>query len=704
MQLVLLACALAGAGEGYLRLTFRLLRADFRLGWVERAILGLYASLGVLYIIASLPFPLFYGATVAAVIVLGWLLLLWTELARSGREGLKGLTFPLASLLHEIRRHWLVASILGFSTLFLLGFEVVVMGGVTAPNTYDGSIQVDFLVLLLSRHTVPTTLAPFAPDAGVVYPQGTSVALATSVLIFGWPKIMSPAFLSPLFTALSVPAAYGLGTRLYPSSPTGAREFGLLLALVFALLATWPRLLVAGSYDFLFALPLFLVLLGWLFWLVVSPHIEWKVVVVLALGSGIVASLSAVAAEFFLFVFLVLALFHQPRTLRGLLTTLAQTASTAAVTFAFVARSLWQWGAWWAYPDHVLTETGSGPMVIVVPPPFSPPSAFVGLVDPFLVRPIDVWFSPFPIVKIELILLLAAGLVFPVLMFLRVPRIVTTTLPKPQFAQLMLVAATGVAMIFLIVVVAPSISFLRTFASASRAWEVSILLFMIYTMISVGPLHLAWKRVGDSGLAPGIGDSIQQFHRRFRRSKAPHQKFPSILSLLATLVLVIPLGTGAAVSVITAPSYAESITNQLSNVSQADLSMLQWLGTHLPTCSGVMVAPGSFGQFLPAYSDARLVYPMDPEPTNFSYHRAVAELTAGYLNRTTFADLRALQVTEVLVTGRSNVLWMPFQLHPLATSSAFRLIYALGDGYLFEYTTDAASLSCFPSSSTGTVV
>ena len=692
VQLVLLAGALAGAGVGYLRFGLRILRTNLSLGWVEQSLIGLYVPLGILYVLASLPLPLFSLATVLGVLAIGWALLIGTELRRGH---IASRISGLAQTLRPWGRGWIAAVVIGTSTLGLLAFEVVVMGGVAAPNTFDGSIQVDFVVLLLQHHTDPWTLAPFAPNAGVVYPQGTAVTLASATLLLGWPVVMSPAFLSPLFAALSVPAGYVLGIRLVGNQSKMAFRFGLILAAVFATLSTWPRFLVGGSYDFLFSVPLLFVLVGGALVLSRSPRVQWQKVALYAVGAGVLGSFSLVSLQFLLCFLVVLVIARHSGSLRSFVSGLGRAATVAAVSLAFLSRSIMGWIVWWSYPGHTLTEVGNGPEWTPPVQPSNPIGSLTGLVDPFLFRPVDVWLSPFPLLKAELALLLVAGLIaISTLLMMRhsknywaIPRELGETLLFAIFACLLLIG-------FLVMV--PGVLAGKASASVpSNGNELSIILFILYTVITAIPLLWASRALASHGSAER-SPTTRPPHLAGSRPRARGSGDPVRLphSFLTLLILVVPIVSGGVMTVSQAPQYLGDITGPLGNVTPADYSALEWMGTHLPGCSGVLVAPGSAGQFLPVYSSARLVFPVDPIPLNLSYHRVVEDLTAGFVNATTVSDMRSLQLTEVFVSGRSNLHWMPFQTTPLESSSDFVLIYTEGDAYVFEFVPGVIAMGC----------
>lgn len=693
-ELLLLALLLTGAGEGYLQTAFRLLHVSFRLRWVEHSIVGFYSGWGLLYVFAVVPIPLFSWATLLTLLSLG-LLLLALENLRDGNHRARLLEFY-----GHVRRARLAVLVLMASTVGLLAFEVCVVGGLPAPNTWDGSVQTEFVVLLLREHTAPWTLAPFAP-MGVVYPQATAVSLAVGVLLFGWQTGLTPIYLPPLFMSMTVPAGYALGRRLLQRGTTASgQRFGLLCAASFAVLVTWPRFLVVGSYDFLLALPLLLVLLsgalsvplrGW----------TWKGTILFALGGGALGAYSLVALQFLLAILLVSLLIQHARSWAQLLAGLARVCLITLISLTFLARSLLGYVLWLGYPDHVMTVVGNGgPWLPTHHARGSDLGILIGYTDPFLFRSSDVWLSPFPVLRGVLAILLAIGLFLLLNSWFDWHPAAGVLVPRELVQSLGLSMFTGLLMLGISSAFPGYLSAAPFQLVPSNADEISILLFMFYSMVALLPIRWAVEFLCAS--TGSHRDSmraidLQATSSHWRTRKPIARMSSSLVTILAAITLTVPFALGVSVTVGQAPAYLGELGRDLGNVSVGDYAALAWLGKHLPTCSGVLVAPGSAGQFLPAYSDARLIFPMNPAPANLSYYRAVDALTSGFMNVTTRADLSALKVTEVMVTGRSNTLWMPFQPGPLSASSQFELVYQNQDAYVFLFVWEASALGCAPS-------
>ncbi len=682
LQLLLFLALMLPLGLTLLELGQRLLGLRVPLLAAEQLLLGFYLAGGFLYGVASLPVGLLTLPFLVTALLAGFGGLILLPQTRSWAHRLTP-TDPVGSL-----PPWGTALLLFGAFLFLLTFEVLVVRVAPLPNTFDGSVQATFVTLLLRHGHTAFTLQPFA-NFGVVYPQGTATWFATGSLLWGWSPALDPVNLPPLFLALSAPAAYAWGRRLQGVGEARGQRAGLAFAASFALLATWPRLLVAGSYDFVAAVPLFLVLLGLLEPLLAGGTPPWGGVVAYGGMLAILASLSVVAAELMVPMILALALLKNASTRQHWASWVLATLLAGAIALCGVIPSLVGLALWHSFPNHVLTATG-GMFVPSTSGPANPLGVFTGLADPFLFRPQDVWLSPFPLLKGELALLLAGGLVLVGLRLLR---------PHPPVADFLhrrtarhLAGAAGVSLGALGVVTfsEPSSSPLSLLSGFSSSAELSILLFLVYTGIATVPLlgALEWCAQA-SGTCPERSPPA-------RPRRVPLRGTPRAATLLLGAVLVAGcLGSGLVVTAASAPPYLGAITHDLANVTQGDLAALQW-ATDLPSCSRVFVAPGSAGEYLPVYATVQVVYPMDPAPLNGSYQRADANLTQGVVALPVLTDLRDLGVTELFVTGQSNVLYPAIPPGPLQGSPAFRLLYHAQDAYIFEFLTGVEDSGCLP--------
>jgi hypothetical protein len=685
--LVLLFLLPLPLGAALLRLGENLVGRKFRLSVVERALLAFYVTGGALFVLASVPVPWYGLETVLALFgagIVAYALLCLRDRGAGLRPAIRFVASPLGVGL-------------GLGTLALVALELGAVSNVPLPNAYDGSMNTIWVDLILSGHTAPWTLAPYA-NWGITYPLSTAVWMTLPPMLFAWPAAQSPLLLPPLFLSLGVPSAYCWGTRLGVPGSREPRMLGPLFAAYFAVLASWPRLFVGGSYDFGFALPLLFLLLAWLRPIVDGALRSYREFALLGVAVGCLTALNAAAAQFFVLALIAYAVTFRVRSLPDLRRWTIGIGIVVAVSLAFVIRTLVAFAAWYGYPGHVLQETGSPPYVA---PPIGysfGPRLVMGELDPFL--PWKAKLSPIPGIALELQLLLGVGVILLVLIYLVRSSRVRALVP-PRFAgavtagTLVALFATSLAVALLV----PG-SPLVTLEWVTSLDELSTILFVFLGLIALLPIASALLlldayRSAQASKSLSPSNSTKHGPARPFRLDAP---YPPTRTTVVALVLVVavPFATGAYATVADAPSYILSKTLSTGNATQQDLSALTWAGANLPSCARVLVAPASAAQFLPEYAHVGIVFPMLPVPVNLSYQVAVSDLTAGVYTNVTHAALVSLRVSEVFGTGVTFGAYPAFNLTRLLQDPApdFQVLYTNGDASILAFLPGAAELAC----------
>jgi hypothetical protein len=686
-SLIVLFVAMLPLGAVLLRGGERFLGRHVGLSLLERVLFAFYIAGGVLFVLASTPIPWFGIPLVVTMIVAGamaYLLIAWREGGRGIRAALRQLNRP------EI---WVV----GAATVGLLLFEIFPISSQPFPDAYDGSDIAIWMKLTLAQHTLPWSLAPYA-NAGVVYPQGSTVWMALPVMLWGWSIPVTVVLLPTLFLSLTVPAAYCWGSRLGSHSFGRSLPLGLLFAAWFALVASWPRLFVGGGYDFVLALPLLLLFLGGLADLPQLNRLGWRDLVAVGVGAGVLACLSLVAGEVLavlLLAYLVLARLPDVRaTLKGLSALLL----VIVVQLAFVSRSLVGVAVWFSYPSHVLTQAGDPPYSSVLP---NGPLDFAlvqGQLDPFV--PWKWKLSPFPALSLLLQILLAVGLILVTWGLLRRRGVSFLGIPRGLLLHLGALTATVFGATGLLLLTATENPIAASIRAVTQVNEFSFCLFILYSVIAVLPLIAAvqflegrWARStmpnGDRG-GPSRTSTVRRWPRR------ETTRTTDVYWAVSVAMLLVPLGVGAFVTTADAPGWIHEQFLDTGNVTTADAAALQWAGSNLPTCSGVFVVPGSAGLFLPLYGEQKLIYQMNPRPVNQSYFLAVEDLTGGVYDNGTKAELLQLNVTEVLATAATFASYAPIVVPPLEASPDFRALFSEGDASVLEFIPGVEATGCPP--------
>jgi hypothetical protein len=668
-----------------LRGTERLLGTRLPLAPAERVLAAAFAAGVVLYLVGSSGVPIFTPDLVLGLLIIGAGAMgyLWT------REGAR-------TLLRGGR--WIVslpglAVTVGFLLLFAV--EVVGTGTAGAPNTYDGSFQSLYLVLILQIHTIPWTLQPYA-NIGVIYPQGAATWLALPPMLLGWPVLESPVTLPTIFLALSLPAAYCWGERWGGAGTSRGVRVGLLFAAFFGVLGSWPRLFVGGSYDFAFALPLLFLALGWTKPLFERGVPRWNEAAALGLLLGTLSSLSAAAGETFVVVALGFWLAFAPgsrlASLRGWASRLVVVVPIAA---AFVARSLIGVVLWWHYPQHVLAPVGSPPYSVQPGLIVGSLSTFVSDVNPFVLFKPKV--SPLPVTYALVIGLFVAGLAVSVLAYATRRSPGSAHLPRGIIGPVIVTTASVVLWMALLVGASVPWPGASVFDTVASLYESSFVVFIAYQLIALLPLVVAaeWLAETRGSATPSRtpGWAVDRRPRAWAPGGRGSKPWTGSTVAVAALLLT-PLAIGGVSTAVEVPGYLSAHLHEFANVTSGDWDALEWAGTHLPGCSRVFAAPGSAALFLPEYARVAIDFPMEPISVNRSYNLLVVDLTAGTYDASARANLLYLGITVVFATGHNSVSYAPIRTGPLAASSDFALLYENGDAEIFAFLPGESETAC----------
>jgi hypothetical protein len=689
LGLLFLALAVLPLGLLLIRGLERFLGRRLGMSAPERLLVALYASGGLLFLVASIPLPIFGLPIVPGLLVVGaiGIGILWL---RERAEGLRGFVRWASGI---------PALLLGAGSLGLLALEVGSVASLSFANTYDGATHALFANLILRNHTLPWTLAPYA-NTGVEYPQGAPVWETLPTLLLGWPVLAGPVLLPTLFLSLTPVAAFSLGVRLNESGTVDSNLAGLLFAGFFGLVAAWPRLFVGGSYDFAVALPLFLLVLGWIAPLTRVPPRPWREVAAFGALVGVATSLSAMIG---LELLLLAGVFWFATAVanRGSLKAVAgRWLVTSAITVLFLSRSILGVVLWRGYPGYILSDAGSPPYVTLPATLLTPSLTYrsvTGELDPFVLWKYKL--SPIASMSLLLAILVGVGLVLLAVRLMSRGPGDRWGLPDRMVRTILLGAITTFATTALILIAGVG-GFPLSVQTLTNVEEFSIVLFVFYELIALLPLVtslgvLASSYPGSAKKDPAPAPRVVRVHLFRRLGRPVGGPPPRWKTALAVGCLLVTFGLGTGTTVLLVPNYLHDHVQSFANVTSGDLAALEWAGGGgLPGCSRVLVAPGSAAEYLPEYGEAHVLFPAFPPSYNLSYVTAVAALTDGVYNSSVRADLVQLEVTEVFVTGPNSVEFPAFQSAPLLGSTDFSVVFHDDDAYVFEFLTGAATAGC----------
>jgi len=609
---------------------------------IERLLLDFYLGGAVLYGLAATELGLFLRPVVLWVPVAAAAVILVTAGARRRRRTPTPAAATNAKLALD---RWGVLALGSALALFVV--ELGAAMPVATGNTFDASLLTTYVSLLLQHGSIPLSFQPSGASA-ILYPQGTTVWIAWAQVVFALPPARASLLITPLFLALIPLAGFVLGRRLSGSAPVGGA-----FAVACACLGPATRAQVGGSNDFVFALPLVL-LLGaqWSAWTGRRP-LGWTDAAAYGLLLGYSAVINVTGAEWILPGLIVAAALASPRFAGSVASWFGRWGAAFAAALLAGAPSFYVLLNGRLHPATLAGELSLPPgsrVGISI-------AQFIGGIDPFLFRGGDIELAPIPYVRLELAILLVGG-VAALLWYSDRPQGAGSWAAYARWA-----AASGLVLIaWLGVQLAASTpgSPVTDVAFISSGAEISLCLFTIYGLVAAVPLALAFERFAGGRPTPVVRSPRPGRWRWLRYEP----RLPWLAAVFAVGV-VVPAAVLTPVSL--TPVLSETY-GDFGNVSSADFDLLSYAGAHLSPGERVLVAPGSAAEFLPGYvRGIVLVYPMEPgwRGQNSSYALVVQELANGTLDAAGRAALASLELDSIVVTGNNTVLWPAFWAAPL---------------------------------------
>jgi hypothetical protein len=653
-----------------------------RLYLEERIVIDVFLGAGLIYAILWAPIAIF-GAWFLYTILGIAIVVMVLNLLRGGPSK------ALSRVRSRLERSLALPRCLSLAGIAMLSMVVLVLEAsvaLTQPagNTLDGANATLSTALLITHGHFVTNLLPYA-NYPLYQPQGVTTWFASSRVLLGLSSWASANETAPILVVLSIPAAAAVGRRWL-----GGEAAPVVFAALFALLFSWPRMMVQGTYDFVASVPLALLLLPWAAFIILGKGPAAKVSplpVACLLGMlGVSYSpvpLEAIAAG--LIVGSVLLIIARPSAWSAGFRRLGRCMAVPIVAAVGILPSLW------LIVTHTntvaATSAASQGHVLVT-------GDLPTMLDPFLFG--TSWISPFDSLHYEFLVMLLIGVAM--LLF---GTMWTNSDEERKAIAILVPSVCGALLILVVMAMSGGKGILFSLTNAS---ELAIFFIIVEGLLVALPVAYAsnWileRRPKRNGIEQPDRTSEKG---RFAGVVARSTLTVSVLAVLVLASFAYPI----MVTSLDLGGHLDSEVALVSNVTQGDISTMQYLST-LPG-GPVLVAPGSAGEFLPAFCGDPLVFPLvgigggmgfaagyengsftipfAGPSSNSTYLAVVAELVNGKLTSHFAADMSILQVEYILVTGNSTGLFPPFQPGPLLADPAeFSLLFHSGDAYLFRY-------------------
>jgi hypothetical protein len=612
----------------------------------------------IFYVIALIPFGLFTRSTVFFIIFITLVL----NFIRYGRYLFLKFKAASSSFLDQLK--YLFSSInkltlglvviLLFIILFWIESEATV--GTLFGNVHDASLFSMLIKLISENGMIPTTLTPYE-TSGIIYPQGFSVICVFSTYILNSEPENIILFLVPLFQALTTIGAYSLG-----KSWGKKRSFGVFMAFIFVFVSRWPKLLVWGSYAFVAAFPLYLLILGFIPFII--DYSNWKTqktilkLLFFGLIVGYLGSIHAVYYEVVISTIIILFIIKLYRNqnaglheLPGLVIFLIFSLLPVSI---FLHRFI---------VSAFLPGQNIGLPIDIIAPKLLSLQENLGTIIGHLF--FSDWISPYPILRILTLVLIFASFIW----MKKNWRCITLKKWKCSI-EILIYSFLGIALIILLGSKETGLSF---FVTAINIPETAIILFVSALLLTSIPIFENFTK-------------IQKFLNRFFSKYASITFLAIIFTLFFTPFIFYTLQSDV--------KYCKGIYSFLCVTTPEDYELMKRIENKLPGNSTILINPYDAGGFLPTIASYRVVYPLTGSRASVSYNELTSLILQENLNQKFYELLDYFNISHLFVGSKAisfdgvNYLG-PQEWNPLLflANPNFNLIENVEKTYIFEYDT-----------------
>lgn len=626
-----------------------------------------------LYALAIIPLGLF-SATAAwmVTIVFGMLSVLFhfkkfREVKRLAEIGWKHANMKAVGDYLLAHRNALLESI-AVLTMFFVAFlvQIVPITNFVLGNISDTSLHGLFVELILENCQIPATHQPYL-SAAIIYPQASHVIFAYSSYILGLtpPKVVF--YVTPLFNAMTVLAAYYLGKKINPKE-----KLGLIFAFVIAFVSMWPKFVTWGSNPLIMGFPFFLICLSFLPSLpVFFDGKKLRKILVIGILLGYLASMhlafyEVIIASAMLWLFAEAA--RKPRRIYKISVFLVM----CFFTILPIAPFLYRYVKYYPYPGHNIGLPPDMVADVTSPPtthghPSQSPiiSALINFHTTIL---LNYNVHPNPTLRIFLICLVFASFLTLYLHFRK----------KRKIFAAEKIALTSIGASILLN--------LSTYILPAIPWQRIAMILYVSVCLLISTFNIR--------ICPVIHTYFAGFSRKIvKRDK----KKVIVVAFMGTLLLFSALyGPFVYYTIVTSPRALQGLYGIYAVTSKSDYELMRWMKYNLSDYAIVLVNPYDSGSFITSASQKKVVYPFSAYLLSYSYRRLVNLIRQGVVNETTYDLLRNFNVTHVFLGSRTLRFWGKVELEEnqqwdpmlFLGNPNFKLVKNTDDSYLFSTSHD----------------
>jgi hypothetical protein len=608
------------------------------LNFVEICILDIYLGGLVLYAIALPPWHLFSTPIITGI------LFVFLTISIAYRWKLKK---PYVAQHMERKKGEMIeqAFVIGLFC-FLLCLQVFPLTSLLYGSVRDVSLHSLLAQVIVQNKYLPNTMLPYSTE-GIIYPAAAHVIFAFTAILTGWVVPQAIFYVTQLFNALAVVAAYFLARRISLN-----RAFHISTAFVFTFVSAWPLFVTWGSNPFVAGFPLFLVCLGLLLTMFFNPERRgWKEFIMIGLLFGY---LGAIMVSFLqtLMVIAILWLFIQVFRKSPSKNCLLGFALLFSVSIIPVAPFIYRFIIYYPYPGH---NVGL-------------PADFMGYsaVQQSFLQGIQ-WaignLAPYPFLGYEMIAICALSIIlFFCVEKERIAR--ARGLPDGPFLMALLVVASSTILSLVAFLLPPD------FSIVSWGHQGIILAVGLSLLVALFGHHLF-------AFLHNVGS-------KFLNDDPKKPQATIVISILLISAIYAPFVYSRT---FLDPWGLKGAYSMFAVTSMQDNELMFWMRGNLTEDAVILVNPNEASLFIPSISHKKTVFTTTGSQLSRSYQKLCDALSNETLNVTCYDIMKSFNITYVYVGSAATYWWVKdYKWLPelFLGNPNFELVKKVGDACLFK--------------------
>ena len=670
LQLLFLMVCLMLIGEALRVIISRYCGLFRKLDVLQVLIIDVYLGGLILYILAIIPLGLFSTTTAwALTITFGVFSLLFHGKKFEGVRRLVQLGWKHASM-KAVRDYLLARRGALLESIAVLIMFLVALWVQMIPTTnfvfgsiHDTSLHALFVELILENGQIPATHGPYLPGHAIIYPQGAHVLFAYSCYILGLIPAKAVFYVSPLFNAMTVLAAYYLGKKIHPT-----RNLGLIFAFVIAFVSMWPKFVTWGSNPFIMGFPLFLICLSFLPSLpALLDGNKLREIFVIGILLGYLASMHLAFYEVMIASAMLWVLIEASRKPKRIYK-IGNFLIMCIFSILPIVPFLYRFVKYYPYPGHniglpsdIVTDVKSHPNPGATPS--QPPLISILMNFPMWLFS-NYNIHPHLILRVLWIGLVLASLLTSFFQFRKKRELLDAE-------KIALISIGASILLDLCAYILPVIPWGRI----SLILYISLCLLISTLSIRLYPiLHAIFARI------------FRNVIKKNRRKVFMTSFMATLLTLLALYVPFVGYTTSDC------PRALRGLYNLYAVTTKSDYELMTWMRHNLQHNVTILISPYESGGFIPSFSQKKVVFPFSAYLLSSSYHKLINLIQQGVLNETTYKLMNGFEISHVFLGSRAVQLWGKLKLEEdprwdpmlFLGNPNFRMLNNIGGSYLFN--------------------